>query len=120
MDEKKLELLEGIGVIMRIMAFGLLSVMGRDTPFLWMWIWNTIDAAILTFCAWKRDNRPYIIKHFLVNSRSSRNIQLIVSHLFNIIMGIIMIPFILFGLILLLIGFMIYYPKWKWNRLKRK
>ncbi len=61
MDEKKLELLEGIGVIMRIMACGLLSVMGKDTPFLWMWIWNTIDAAILTFCAWKRDNRPYIL-----------------------------------------------------------
>ena len=60
-SDKVLEILEGIGVIMRIMAFGLLSVMGKDTPFLWMWIWNTIDAVILTYCAWERDNRPYII-----------------------------------------------------------
>lgn len=60
-SEKILELLEGIGVVMRIMAFGLLSIMGKNTPFLWMWIWNTIDALILTYCAWERDNRPYII-----------------------------------------------------------
>ena len=58
---KVIERLEGIGVVMRIMAFGLLSVMGADTPFLWMWIWNTIDAVILTYCAWERGNRPYII-----------------------------------------------------------
>jgi phosphoglycerol transferase MdoB-like AlkP superfamily enzyme len=60
-SDKVLELMEGVGVVMRIMAFGLLSVMGKDTPFLWMWIWNTIDAVILTYCAWERDNRPYII-----------------------------------------------------------
>ena len=58
---KVIERLEGAGVVMRIMAFGLLSVMGADTPFLWMWIWNTIDAVILTYCAWERGNRPYII-----------------------------------------------------------
>lgn len=60
-SDKVLEVLEGIGVIMRIMAFGVLSVMGPETPFLLMWIWNTIDALILTYCAWERDNRPYII-----------------------------------------------------------
>ena len=58
---KVIERLEGAGVVMRIMAFGLLSVMGKDTPFLWVWIWNTIDAVILTYCAWERGNRPYII-----------------------------------------------------------
>jgi hypothetical protein len=58
---KVIERLEGIGVVMRIMAFGVLSVMGKDTPFLWMWIWNTIDAVLLTYCAWERGNRPYII-----------------------------------------------------------
>jgi hypothetical protein len=60
-SEKTLELLEGIGVIMRIMAFGTLSIMGKDTPFLWMWIWNTLDAMILTYCAWERNNKPYIL-----------------------------------------------------------
>lgn len=60
-SDKVLEILEGIGVVMRIMAFGVLSVMGPKTPFLLMWIWNTVDAFILTYCAWERDNRPYII-----------------------------------------------------------
>ncbi len=63
-SNKVLELLEGVGVVMRIMAFGLLSVMGPATPFLLMWIWNTIDAVILTYCAWERDNRPYILLNF--------------------------------------------------------
>ena len=60
-SEKQIELLELIGVVMRIMAFGTLSIMNKDTPFLLMWIWNTIDAVILTYCAWERDNRPYIL-----------------------------------------------------------
>jgi hypothetical protein len=60
-SEKILELLEGIGVVMRIAAFGMLSVMGKETPFLWMWIWNTVDAIILTYCAWERNNKPYIL-----------------------------------------------------------
>ena len=60
-SDKILELMEGVGVVMRIAAFGMLSVMGKDTPFLLMWIWNTIDAVILTYCAWERDNKPYII-----------------------------------------------------------
>lgn len=63
-SDRVLELMEGIGVVMRIMAFGVLSVMGPETPFLWMWIWNTIDALILTYCAWERDNRPYILLNF--------------------------------------------------------
>ncbi len=63
-SDKVLELMEGVGVVMRIMAFGLLSIMGKDTPFLWMWVWNTIDALILTYCAWERDNRPYILMNF--------------------------------------------------------
>jgi len=58
---KVIERLEGIGVVMRIMAFGVLSVMGAETPFFWMWIWNTTDALLLTYCAWERGNRPYIL-----------------------------------------------------------
>jgi hypothetical protein len=60
-SEKQIELLEAIGVIMRIMAFGTLSVLNKDTPFLLMWIWNTVDAVILTYAAWERDNKPYIL-----------------------------------------------------------
>jgi hypothetical protein len=60
-SEKQIEFLELIGVVMRIIAFGTLSVMNKDTPFLLMWIWNTVDAIILTYCAWERDNKPYIL-----------------------------------------------------------
>jgi hypothetical protein len=60
-SEKTLVALETIGVIMRIMAFGMLSILNKDTPFLLMWIWNTVDALILTYCAWERDNTPYTL-----------------------------------------------------------
>ena len=61
LSEKGVKLLENIGVVMRIIAFGTLSIMGPSTPFLLMWIWNTIDAIILTYCAWERSNRAYLI-----------------------------------------------------------
>jgi hypothetical protein len=61
LKEKSVKLLENIGVVMRIIAFGTLSIMGASTPFLAMWIWNTIDAIILTYCAWERENRAYLI-----------------------------------------------------------
>ena len=48
LKEKSVKWMEHIGVVMRVIAFGTLSIMGPDTPFLAMWIWNTIDAAILT------------------------------------------------------------------------
>ena len=61
LSEWWVKLLENIGVVMRIITFGTLSIMGPDTPFLYMWIWNTIDAIILTYAAWERSNRAYLI-----------------------------------------------------------
>lgn len=61
LSENRVKLLENIGVVMRIIAFGTLSIMGPSTPFLLMWIWNTIDAIILTYCAWERENKAYLI-----------------------------------------------------------
>jgi len=57
---KWIEFLEGFGVAMRIFSFGMLSIMNEDTPFLLMWIINTLDAALLTYCAWVRRNNAYI------------------------------------------------------------
>ena len=61
LKESTIKWMENIGVVMRILAFGTLSIMGPNTPFLWMWIWNTIDAIILTYAAWERGNRAYLI-----------------------------------------------------------
>lgn len=60
-DIKWIELLEGFGVAMRIFSFGMLSVLGPNTPFLLMWSLNTTDACLLTYCAWKRRNKAYIL-----------------------------------------------------------
>ena len=59
-EERWINFWEGIGVAMRILAFGVLSIMNKDTPFLAMWIVNTIDAVILTYCALRRGNKPYM------------------------------------------------------------
>jgi len=59
-EEKWINFWEGIGVAMRILAFGVLSIMNKDTPFFAMWIVNTVDAVILTYCAWRRGNKPYM------------------------------------------------------------
>ena len=59
-EERWINFWEGIGVAMRILAFGVLSIMNENTPFLAMWIVNSIDAIILTYCAYKRKNRPYM------------------------------------------------------------
>ena len=60
-SERVITSLETIGVVMRILAFGMLSILNKDTPFLFMWVWNTLDAVILTYCSWERDNKPYMI-----------------------------------------------------------
>ena len=59
-EEKLVGFLEGFGVAMRIFSFGMLSILNENTPFLLMWIINTVDAGILTWCAWRRGNRAYI------------------------------------------------------------
>ena len=59
-EERWINFWEGIGVAMRILAFGVLSIMNKDTPFFAMWIVNSVDAIILTYCAFKRKNRPYM------------------------------------------------------------
>lgn len=53
--------MEHIGVFMRIFSFGMLAIMGKDTPLLTMWIINTLDAVILTWAAWERDNKAYMM-----------------------------------------------------------
>ena len=63
-EEKWINFWEGIGVAMRILAFGMLSILNKDTPFLAMWIINTVDAVVLTYCAYRRGNRPYMALNF--------------------------------------------------------
>ena len=46
--------METIGVFMRIFSFGMLAILGKETPLLTIWLINTVDAMLLTYCAWER------------------------------------------------------------------
>jgi hypothetical protein len=59
--DRWISILEGFGVGLRILSFGTLSIMNDNTPFLAMWIVNTIDAILLTYCAIERHNKAYIL-----------------------------------------------------------
>ena len=61
MTEKTINLLEGTGVGMRILSFSVLSIMGKSTPLLALWIVNILSAIILTYCAAERKNKSYIV-----------------------------------------------------------
>lgn len=58
---KNITSFELMGVIMRIISFSLVSWMGPESPFLFVWIFNTIDALLLTWCALLRKDRAYIL-----------------------------------------------------------
>ena len=52
---------EMIGVIMRIFSFTLVSWLGPDSPFLFVWVFNTIDAILLSWCALLKEDRAYTL-----------------------------------------------------------
>jgi hypothetical protein len=50
-----------LGVIMRIFSFSVVSWMGADSPFLFVWAFNTVDAVILSWCAILRKDKAYTL-----------------------------------------------------------
>jgi hypothetical protein len=59
--ERNLSELEMLGVIMRIISFTLVSWLGPNSPFMFVWIFNTIDAILLTYCAMIRKDKAYTL-----------------------------------------------------------
>ena len=53
--------MEMIGVVMRIISFSLVSWLGPHSPFMFVWIFNTIDAILLTYCASIRKDPAYTL-----------------------------------------------------------
>lgn len=53
--------LEMIGVLMRIFSFSLVSWLGPASPFLFVWVFNTIDAVLLSWCAWLKRDAAYTV-----------------------------------------------------------
>ena len=50
---------EMIGVLMRITSFSLVSWLGPDSPFMFVWAFNTVDAILLSWCALLKRDAAY-------------------------------------------------------------
>ena len=53
--------LEMTGVLMRIFSFSLVSWLGPASPFLFVWLFNTADAVLLSWCAVLKRDRAYTV-----------------------------------------------------------
>ncbi len=53
--------IEMIGVLMRVFSFSLVSWLGPQSPFLFVWGFNTIDAVLLSWCAIIKKDRAYTV-----------------------------------------------------------
>jgi len=53
--------MEMLGVIMRIISFTLVSWLGPASPFMFVWLFNTVDAILLTYCAMLKKDRAYTL-----------------------------------------------------------
>lgn len=53
--------LEMVGVLMRIASFATVSWMGEKSPFLIVWIVNTADAILLSWCSLVRRDAAYTL-----------------------------------------------------------
>ena len=53
--------LELVGVLMRISSFSLVSWLGPSSPFLFVWVFNTIDAVMLSWCSVLKKDLAYSI-----------------------------------------------------------
>lgn len=56
---KHVKKFEMLGVLMRIISFTLVSWLGSKSPFLFVWIFNTIDAVLLSYCAVLKKDKAY-------------------------------------------------------------
>lgn len=58
---ENIKTIEMVAVIMRIGSFSMVSWLGPHSPFLFVWIFNTIDAIGLSWCAILRRDRAYTV-----------------------------------------------------------
>ena len=58
---KNIRIIEMIGVLMRIFSFSLVSWLGPKSPFMFVWIFNTTDAILLSWCAILKKDQAYTV-----------------------------------------------------------
>ncbi|MCX7107630.1 MAG: hypothetical protein NTV66_08710 [Methylococcales bacterium] len=64
---KYIKYIEMVGVLMRIFSFSLVSWLGAESPFLFVWAFNTTDAVLLSWCSiLKKDNAYTLLNVFWI------------------------------------------------------
>lgn len=58
---KHIKFIEMMGVLMRIFSFSLVSWLGPESPFMFVWSFNTLDAVILSWCSILKKDLAYIL-----------------------------------------------------------
>ena len=58
---KNIRAIEMTGVLMRIFSFSLVSWLGPASPFMFVWVYNTTDAIILSWCAILKRDQAYTV-----------------------------------------------------------
>lgn len=58
---KYIKFIEMLGVLMRIFSFSLVSWLGPESPFLFVWAFNTTDAVILSWCSMLKKDSAYTL-----------------------------------------------------------
>jgi hypothetical protein len=58
---RRLRAIELTGVLMRIFSFSLVSWLGPESPFLFVWSLNTVDAVLLSWCAVLKKDVAYTL-----------------------------------------------------------
>lgn len=58
---KNIRAFEMTGVIMRIVSFTFVSWLGPESPFLFIWIFNTADAILLSWCSILKKDKAYTV-----------------------------------------------------------
>ena len=53
--------IEMIGAVMRIISFSIVSWLGPESPFMFVWIFNTTDAVILSWCSILKKDKAYTL-----------------------------------------------------------
>jgi hypothetical protein len=58
---KNIKTIEMVGVLMRIFSFSLVSWLGPASPFLFVWVFNTTDALMLSWCSYLKRDKAYVV-----------------------------------------------------------
>lgn len=58
---KYIRFIEMLGVLMRVFSFSLVSWLGPESPFLFVWAFNTTDALILSWCSILKKDSAYTL-----------------------------------------------------------